>query len=242
MDLYNNSGKMLDLKEYKISLSPGANASRPKYQITTPRGEVYFKFKMTDNEIGAEIFSYHIAKALNIPVADTCLATYKNEIGIASYDIGYFKEPEDLDSYSIKDYLNISGFIDMCLFDYIIMNEDRHAGNWGIVNNKVAPLFDHNNCFGGREGFVDLDHFMITVTSAFYVHTEYQQRHDMILEFLYDNYRQDVIQFIQKIGHLKPIHDTSLDRYNSQISNNINTVLFKRIDYMNRKVREFHER
>ena len=240
MNIFNDSTKMVNLKEYKISLSPGANASRPKYQITTPSGEVYFKFKMTDNEIGAEIFSYHIAKALNIPVANTCLATYKNKVGIASYDIGYFTEPEDLDSYSIKNYLDVSGFIDMCLFDYIIMNEDRHAGNWGIVNNKVAPLFDHNNCFGGRDGFVDLEHFMVTVTSPFYVDTEYQQRHDMILEFLYKHYRQDVALFIQKIGYLKPIHDAALEEYDIQISNKLNHVLFKRIDYMHRKVRDFH--
>ena len=128
----------------------------------------------------------------------------------------------------------------MCLFDYIIMNEDRHAVNWGIVNNKVAPLFDHNNCFGGRDGFVDLEHFMVTVTSPFYVDTEYQQRHDMILEFLYKHYRQDVALFIQKIGYLKPIHDAALEEYDIQISNKLNHVLFKRIDYMHRKVREFH--
>ncbi len=241
MNLFHDSGKMLDLKEYKISLSPGVSASRPKYQITTPSGEIYFKFKMTDNEIGAEIFSYYIAKALDIPVAITRLATYKNEIGIASYDVGYFTEPDDFESYSIKDYLNISGFIDMCLFDYLVMNEDRHAGNWGIIDNKIAPLFDHNNCFGGSEGFVDLDHFMTTVTSSFYVHTEYQQRHDMILQFLCKNCKQDVALFMKKVGYLKPTHDPSLDNYNSQISDKLNRVLFKRINYMHKKVSEFYE-
>lgn len=241
MNLFNNFSKIIDLREYRISPSPGVNASRPKYQITTPSGDVYFKFKMTDNEIGAELFSYHIAKFLDIQVAMTQLATYKKEIGIASYDIGYFLEPDDFVSYSIKDYLNISGFIEMCLFDYLIMNEDRHAGNWGIIDNKVAPLFDHNNCFGGSEGFVDLDYFMTTVTSAFYVDTEYQQRHDMILKFLTKKFKSDVDLFMNKINTLKPIRDSSLEYYNSQICDKLNKILFKRIEYMNMKVREFYE-
>ena len=241
MNLFNKSNCFLHLKEYQRSPSPGVNASRPKYQITTPNGDIYFKFKMTDNEIGAELFAYHIGQLLEIPVARTELATYKQEIGIASYDIGYFTEPDDSISYSIKDFIKVNGFIEMCLFDYLIMNEDRHAGNWGIINDSIAPLFDHNNCFGGSEGFVDLEHFMVTVTSAFYVNTEYQQRHDLILKFLVENFNKEVISFVKKLDLLKPINDIALDYYNKQISFNLNHILKQRIEYMNRKVREFCE-
>jgi hypothetical protein len=63
----------------------------------------------------------------------------------------------------------------------------------------------------------------------------------MILQFLCKNCKQDVALFIKKIGYLKPIHDPSLDRYNSKISDKLNRVLFKRINYMHKKVSEFYE-
>jgi len=170
--LDNGNDQILNLNEFRRSPSPGVGASRPKYQITTPEGEIYFKFQLTNNEICAEMVAYLLAKSLDIPAAKTCLAKYKEIIGIASYDIGIYEEPDDTVSYSIKDFLKIEGFVQMCLFDYLVMNEDRHAGNWGIFDNKVAPLFDHNQCFGGdaaNYGYFDMDHFMVAVSSAFYV-------------------------------------------------------------------------
>ena len=101
----NNSEQILNLNEYRRSPSPGVEASRPKYQITTPAGEIYFKFQLTNNEICAEIVAHQLAESLNIPAAKTCLSKYKDNIGIASYDIGVYEEPDDSPSYSIKDYL-----------------------------------------------------------------------------------------------------------------------------------------
>ena len=46
---------------------------------------------------------------------------------------------------------------------------------------------------------------------------------------------------MKKVGYLKAIHDPFLDNYNSQISDKLNRVLFKRIDYMHKKVSEFYE-
>ena len=66
----------------------------------------------------------------------------------------------------------------------MIMNEDRHAGNWGIAAGKVAPLFDHNVCFGGESTPKDPHQFMHKLTSAFEAEEQYQNRHDQILEIL----------------------------------------------------------
>ncbi len=233
------STDIIRLDSYRRSISPGIEASRPKYQVTTPSGEIYFKFRLTQNEIAAEIFSYHIGKLLSIPVAETHLAIYKDEIGIASYDIGYYTEPNDSESYSIKQFLNLDGFVDMCLFDYVIMNEDRHAGNWGIIDNKVAPLFDHNNCFGGSEPYVDFDYFMTRVTSSFYVNTEYEQSHDKILEFFVCNRLDDVKDFMQRLSRVNTIVDTALIEYDKNISDKFNYLLRKRIGYMFMKVGEY---
>ena len=165
------------LDAFRISMSPGLSGSRPKYQITTPAGDAYFKFKMRVNEVGAELITFQLGKALGLEMAETYLASYKGEVGVVSLDVGEYEEPDDSETYSVKDFLHIGGFVEMCFLDYLVMNEDRHTGNWGSRENAVAPLFDHNNCFGGEEGFTDFDHFMVTVTSYFCVHTEYDQRH-----------------------------------------------------------------
>jgi hypothetical protein len=234
-----NENKILDLGEYRRSPSPGACASKPKYHIVTPKGSIYFKFGLTNNEICAEILSCQIAAELDIAVAVTKAAKYKQEIGIASFDIGCYQEPDDSVSYSIKDYLGVNGFIQMCLFDYLIMNEDRHAGNWGIVNNEVALLFDHNNCFGGEDGFIDADQFMLKVTSSFYTDTEYKQRHDMILQFISEEYPKAVTEFIDKVNQLPELSNGVLNGLMPDDYAQIKRLLEKRIEYMNQKVGEF---
>ena len=238
-----NSGEqILNLNEFRRSPSPGADASRPKYQITTPSGEIYFKFQLTNNEICAEITAYQLAVNLDIPAAKTSLSKYKENIGIASYDIGIYEEPDDSLSYSVKDFLEIEGFVQMCLFDYLIMNEDRHAGNWGILNNKVTPLFDHNQCFGGdaaNYGYFDADHFMVTVSSAFYAEDESQHRHDDILNYLLRHKNKEVKIFMDKIKKLPELRNVFLEELYSKDFQRVKKLYETRILYTTKKVGEF---
>jgi len=247
MNILNNDNneRILNLNEFRRSPSPGVEASRPKYQITTPEGEIFFKFQLTDNEICAEIVAYQLAKNLNIPVAKTLLSKYKENIGIASYDVGVYEEPDDSLSYSIKDFLKTEGFIQMCLFDYLIMNEDRHAGNWGIINNKVAPLFDHNQCFGGdavNYGYFDADHFMYVVSSAFYVENESQNRHDDILKYLMQYNAGEIKFFMSKLDMLPELKNPLLEELYNENFNRVKGLYEKRISYMIKKVGAFNER
>ena len=243
MNFLDNSGEqILNLNEFRRSPSPGVEASRPKYLITTPEGEIYFKFQLTNNEVCAEVIAYQLAENLDIPVAKTCLSKYKENIGIASYDIGIYEEPDDSLSYSVKDFLGIEGFVQMCLFDYLIMNEDRHAGNWGILNNKVAPLFDHNQCFGGdaaNYGYFDADHFMITVSSAFYTEDESQHRHDDILTYLFQYNADEVKDFISKLNKLPELKNPLLEELYNEDFERLKRLYEKRIAYMKKKVGEF---
>ena len=235
--------QILNLNEYRRSPSPGVEASRPKYQITTPEGEIYFKFQLTNNEICAEIIAYQLANNLNIPAARTCLSKYKENTGIASYDVGIYEEPDDALSYSIKDFFEIEGFIQMCLFDYLVMNEDRHAGNWGIINNKVAPLFDHNQCFGGdaaNYGSFDTDHFMVIVSSAFYAENESQHRHDDILKYLLQYNANEVMNFTNKLDKLPELRESLLEELYSEDFQRVKNLYEKRISYMIKKVGEFN--
>jgi hypothetical protein len=238
----NSDEQILDLNEYRRSPSPGIDASRPKYHITTPEGDIYFKFQLTNNEICAEIVAYQLAENLDIPAAKTCLSIYKENIGIASYDIGVYEEPDDSFSYSIKDFFAIDGFIQMCLFDYLIMNEDRHAGNWGTMNNKIAPLFDHNQCFGGdaaNYGYFDADHFMLAVSSAFYAENESQHRHDDILEYLVQHNSGEVKSFTGRLDKLPELRNPLLEELYSADFRRVKELYEKRILYMTKKVGEF---
>jgi len=240
--VYNLSeSAILELSEYRRSLSPGADASKPKYQITTPEANIFFKFKLSNNEICAEVVSYRLAVELGIAAAETRVARYKKELGVASFDIGKYQEPDDTVSYSIKDFLHIKGFVKMCLFDYLIMNEDRHGGNWGITGGEVSLLFDHNNCFGGESGFTDTEKSMETLTSALCAESEYQHRHDMIFRFLAEKYPREVEEFMTKVNGLPEISNSALEKLMPEDLVRVKDLLRERISYMNRKVGEFIE-
>jgi len=230
--------ELLELDQYRRSPNLGAGASRPKRVYTSSQGEIFFKFDISKNEICAELFAYALAKKLGIAVADTKLAIADNVLGIASYDIGEYEEPSDDYSYSVKDFLNIGGFVELCLFDYLIMNEDRHAGNWGIVKSKVAPLFDHNYAFGGDTVINDISNFMVKVTTQFYVTNENRQRHDAILLYFIKYHADDVKLFMRKIGKIGEVYDALWERHFPEDCERLNKILQKRIEYMERKVDE----
>ena len=183
--------------------------------------------------------AYHIAVKLGIPIAQTKLAVYKGDIGVASYDIGEYIEPSDEVSYSIKDYLGIGLFIEMCLFDYLVMNEDRHCRNWGIQNGLIAPLYDHNICFSIQSDITDMDYTMVHLTSAFYVNTEYEQRYDTILKFLLENFKEKVYTYLDSLDDLSDFTVPVLERVYPAEYKQIMDILKYRIKYMRMKVRKW---
>ncbi|MCL2603287.1 MAG: phosphatidylinositol 4-kinase [Defluviitaleaceae bacterium] len=233
---------LLDLSHYRKSLNRGAGASRPKRVYTSPRGEVYFKFDLTNNEICAELFAYALAIQLDIPVAETKLARSDMLMGVASYDVGVYTEPQDKVSYSVKDFISLNGFVQMCLFDYLIMNEDRHAGNWGITDGCVASLFDHNYAFGGDEVINDIDYFMRRVTTPFYVTDENKQRHDTLLKYFVKYHNDEVNDFIQRLSSVTQIRNPLWEEHFPQDCARLNVLLKSRIAYMTGKAGEYRAR
>jgi hypothetical protein len=184
------------------------------------------------------LFSYHVGKQLGIDVADTRLAKSGDVLGIASYDIGTHEEPSDDDSYSVKDFAALDGFVDMCLFDYLVMNEDRHARNWGIAAGKVARLFDHNICFGGDIVATDFEPFMVSLTSSFYVEED-RHRHDAILEYLVKHHAGEVASFMRRLDDLSAVSNTLWEKHFADDCQRLNKLLAARVLYMKRKVGEY---
>jgi hypothetical protein len=232
---------LLVLDNYRKSPAMLAGASRPKRCYTTPSGDLYFKFGITNNEICAELFSYNIARQLDIEVAEVRLSQAGSVTGVSSHDIGDYTEVEDND-YSVCKYVHILGFVEMCLFDYLIMNEDRHGGNWGLIDEKVAPLFDHNYCFGGPDVVIDIDNFMALLTTPFYVFDYNNQMQDTLLKYFVKYHNDKVMKFIRKLSNLKEITVSLWMDYFPQECSHLNKILIARKNYMIKKVGEFSER
>ena len=232
--------ELLKLDSYRMSPNRGAGASRPKRNYTSPQGEIYFKFGITNNEICAELFAYDLAVQLDIDVAVTRLAMASGVLGVASYDNGGYEEIDDRLSYSVKDYVHVAGFVEMCLFDYLIMNEDRHAGNWGTKDGKVAPLFDHNYAFGGETVIADTLNWMRTVTTPFYATDESMQRHDTILEYFAQQHPMPVREFVGKIKKIHPVTNALWLTHFECDCRRLNGILDSRIIYTIEKAGDFH--
>jgi hypothetical protein len=234
---------LLYLDQYRKSPQSFAGASRPKRVYTTPKGDIYFKFELTSNEICAELFANFIGNQLGLKMAETRLAISAGTLGIASLDIGVYTEPDDSGgNYSVKDFIHINDFIEMCLFDYLIMNEDRHAGNWGFTGGELAPLFDHNYSFGGPTPIIDLYNFMHNVTSPFYVTDFNKQRHNTLLKYFVKYHPKKVNEFMIKTGQLTPVDNPLWRQYFPEECTKMNMILSTRIDYMVRKADEYAKR
>ena len=129
----------------------------------------------TGNEPYSEYYAAQIAKALGVNAIEYGLSQWKGEL-CSTCELFTSKEYSFLpvgrvvtsggmkavrEYYEKLDQTFVDALNDMLVLDAIIMNTDRHFGNFGfIVDNKTnkivapAPLFDHGNAllnFAGRD-------------------------------------------------------------------------------------------
>lgn len=131
----------------------------------------------TGNEPYSEYYAAQVAKAMGVHAVDYGLSKWNGELCsicelFTSKDYSYMPVGRIVTSGgmpAVRKYYESHGqdFVDalneMLVFDAIIMNTDRHFGNFGfIVENKMnkiispAPLFDHGNSlfnFAGDDDF-----------------------------------------------------------------------------------------
>ena len=75
-----------------------------------------------------------------------------------------------------KEYW-ITKFSNMCVYDYVFANTDRHSENWGFFvneNNKIremAPLYDFNQCLLADEFGTDIDSLIYEPTGLTFKET-----------------------------------------------------------------------
>jgi len=122
--------------------------------------------KSFGNEPYAEFYSAQVAAALNVPHVNYCLAKYKERLCsvcplFTGERYGYIPVGKLL---TREEIAADTRFADVFLLDAVIMNEDRHLGNFGfLIDNDsneivgVAPAFDNGHALFSRpiERFAD---------------------------------------------------------------------------------------
>ena len=152
----------------------------------------------TGNEPYSEYYAAQIADVLGIQAVSYGLSQWKGEL-CSTCDLFTSKEFSFLPvgrivttggMQAVREYYETLGpkFVaaldDMLVFDAVIMNTDRHFGNFGfLIDNKTnkivapAPLFDHGNALLNFAGHDDLENMDTLKTYA-----------DTLLPCVYDDF------------------------------------------------------
>lgn len=139
----------------------------------------------TGNEPYSEYYAYQIAKVLGINAIEYKLSKWKGVLcstcelftskNVSFVPVGRIVRSGGFEA--VKSYYEglgphyMEAFHDMLVFDALIMNTDRHFGNFGFLvdsqNNQIiapAPLFDHGNSllnYAGKDSLKDIENLQV---------------------------------------------------------------------------------
>ena len=221
---------------------------REKSWMVNPNTDQVYLFKKpkTEGEMYAEVSAFKIGKNLfSLEIPYTEFAVFKEIFGTVSEsfitDLKKYEFREAVDYYGdsfdamnlqhytiektikIVEKLNIKeNFFDMCIFDYLIANQDRHSQNWGIITEiktgctKFAPLYDNGSSL--LNGIKDERLLMMSkdsnmfksyhnrATSIFTINNQRKPKHLVLIKFLSEN---DKELFLKSFSRFKDVeYDT----------------------------------
>ncbi|MGI8170376.1 HipA domain-containing protein [Enterococcus lactis] len=226
------------------AINPTGN--REKIWLRNPNSEEYlFKKPKIDGEIIGEVASFHIGTAIfGLSIPETYFAKKNAELGTISKSfisneekkylefqeiVDYYGEnfdAYDLNQYSLHKALSIVtklnlklDFYKMCIFDYVIANQDRHVQNWGIIMNrenqqkKFSPLYDNgSSLFSGYtdeqlEGLSTdrkrFEAFTNRAKSLFF----YEKKKPKFINILQFLYKEDNLNFNTAFSNFKAVNE-----------------------------------
>ena len=200
----------------------------------------------------SEYYASQIAKVLGVNHVDYNLSKWKgklcsvcelfNDSSTSYIPIGYLIEKGGVNS--VIKYLKSLGddfyndFLDMILLDAIIVNTDRHYGNFGlIIDNKTnkplrfAPLFDHGASlfvYGmDNDEFLNLDNLL-----------EYSKTRNAVM---YDDFVNFAKEYLTK-EHLQKVRKLINFKFEKHSKYNLNSKRLKLIEeFIQIRIRELME-
>ncbi|MEI8026312.1 MAG: HipA domain-containing protein [Pseudomonadota bacterium] len=172
-----------------------------------------------------EYLSNQIAQSLGIPVAwfnllNYCgLRTFVTKNFISESKVAstlthlnhYFSENEPYQYESIiaiiykqtGKFKDVETFINMCLFDALIGNHDRHGRNVGLINTsrqcKLAPIYDNPSYLGLESGSMLRAQFSPSGRIETF-HNRNPVMKDYVMEFLRLGYESTLRRFAKRIN------------------------------------------
>lgn len=163
-----------------------------------------------------------------------------NDSSMSSIDTDVRELPYTLDfiidvlthysSIDIPNEVLVSNFIQMCLFDCLIGNYDRHWGNWGFIGNKknyeICPLFDNGSSLYPKFTDEEMLNIMSDKKEIYKIIYEFPKSQirrtkkkkylykDLIMELKQKGYEYEIIKFVNNF-------ESKLDEFSS-IFNSVN--------------------
>ena len=130
---------------------------------------------------------------------------------------------------------NVENFLQICLFDSLIGNSDRHGRNLGIIdtgkNKQIAPMYD-NPSFIGTEELLGAQH---NISGAVWTLASKEPKiKDYIKEFKRLNLETPCLKFTKKIIHQFPLLIKEIK--NSEITDKRKQAFIK---YLNSRLEDF---
>lgn len=181
--------EIIDVSNWVLASEDFITGTREKKLIKEhEKSEVEYllKFPKGQGEAYAEVVTYLLAtNFFNVNVPETHFARENDCLGVLSKSFideknnteaiaamdffGHDFDPEDLYQYTIykayeivDDFNLLADFYRMCIFDYIVANQDRHSENWELLKNDeistpyiFAPIFDNGTALFGVYSYKD---------------------------------------------------------------------------------------
>lgn len=149
---------------------------------------------------------------------------------------------------SLQEYSFQKEFLKIPIFDFLIGNTDRHQNNWAIIqaisNSRLSPIYDNGSSLCSYVDELQIDNYLgndkvrfrslVNSKSTSRIRldkkTKKEPRQLEVLEYLRDNYYEDVLAFIKEIIYNinESIVNSLLEEYTEEIVSKKRKLLIKK--------------
>lgn len=202
----------------------------------------FYHFLNTGYEPYSEYYAYQVAKTMGLDCVEYGLSSWKHKLAstcslFTNKDISYVQIVDVVPKGGIKavyEYIKKLGFEEkfrnMLLFDAIVMNTDRHFGNFGLLrDNKTGEFIDFAPIFDNGESL--LAKAIPSVFEDFLEFKKYILKEEVNVSYYEVNYKDLIKEFGSKnqIKMLRKLLNFNLVKHNNY---NLSAKRLKCLNYL----------